>query len=139
MSVMSLGCVFAGSFSGLLVLRFFQGIGIGGHMPVAAAYISELSRAKGRGRFFLLYEMIFPIGLMATGQIGAIVVPALGWKAMFLAGAIPGLIVAVFVSRLPESPRWLIARGRLKEAETIIEQIEASTELRVCLKMVHAY
>jgi putative MFS transporter len=131
MSVMSLGCVFAGSFSGLLVLRFFQGIGIGGHMPVAAAYISELSRAKGRGRFFLLYEMIFPIGLMATGQIGAIVVPALGWKAMFLAGAIPGLIVAVFVSRLPESPRWLIARGRLKEAETIIEQIEASTELRV--------
>lgn len=131
MSVMSLGCVFTGSFEELLVLRFLQGIGIGGHMPVAAAYISELSRAKGRGRFFLLYEMIFPIGLMATGQIGALVVPALGWKAMFLAGAIPGLIVTVFISRLPESPRWLIARGRLREAETVIEEIEASTELRV--------
>jgi putative MFS transporter len=126
MSVMSLACVFAGNFESLLVLRFLQGIGIGGHMPVAAAYISELSRARGRGRFFLLYEMIFPIGLMATGQIGAIVVPALGWKAMFLAGAIPGLIVALLVYRLPESPRWLISRGRLDEAERIIETIEAS-------------
>ncbi|HSG64409.1 MAG TPA: MFS transporter, partial [Gammaproteobacteria bacterium] len=113
MSVMSLGCVFAGDFTTLLALRFLQGIGIGGHMPVAAAYISELSRAKGRGRFFLLYEMIFPVGLMATGQIGAIVVPALGWKAMFLIGAIPGMLVAFLITRLPESPRWLINRGRL--------------------------
>jgi putative MFS transporter len=126
MSIMSLGCVFAGSFEMLLGLRFLQGIGIGGHMPIAAAYISELSRARGRGRFFLLYEMIFPIGLMATGQIGAIVVPALGWKAMFLAGAVPGLIVAYLVSRLPESPRWLISKGRLDEAEDIIRTIEAS-------------
>lgn len=126
MSVMSLGCVFAGNFSVLLGLRFLQGIGIGGHMPVAAAYISELSRAKGRGRFFLLYEMIFPIGLMATGQIGAIVVPALGWKAMFLVGAVPGLIVALLISRLPESPRWLINRGRLDEAERIIAAMEVS-------------
>jgi MFS transporter, putative metabolite:H+ symporter len=131
MSVMSLGCVFAGSFWGLLVLRFLQGIGIGGHMPVAAAYISELSRARGRGRFFLLYEMIFPIGLMATGQIGALVVPALGWQAMFLAGAVPGIILTLLVSRLPESPRWLIARRRFEEAERVIEEIEASTDLRV--------
>ena len=104
MSVMSLGCVFAGDFRTLLGLRFLQGIGIGGHMPVAAAYISELSRAQGRGRFFLLYEMIFPVGLMATGQIGAIVVPELGWKAMFLIGAIPGMIVALLISPLNLSP-----------------------------------
>ena len=127
MSIMSLGCVFAGNFQMLLWLRFLQGIGIGGHMPVAAAYISELSRARGRGRFFLLYEMIFPVGLMVTGQIGRFVVPSVGWgwQAMFLIGAIPGLIVAYLISRLPESPRWLINRGRLDEAERIIEAMEA--------------
>ncbi len=124
MSIMSLGCVFAGDFQMLLLLRFLQGIGIGGHMPVAAAYISELSRARGRGRFFLLYEMIFPVGLMVTGQIGRVVVPTLGWQAMFLIGAIPGLIVAYLISKLPESPRWLINRGRLDEAEQIIETME---------------
>jgi len=124
MSIMSFGCVFAGDFQMLLLLRFLQGIGIGGHMPVAATYISELSRARGRGRFFLLYEMIFPIGLMVTGQVGRYVVPEHGWQAMFLIGAVPGLIVAYLISKLPESPRWLINRGRLDEAERIIAEIE---------------
>jgi putative MFS transporter len=131
MSVMSLACVFVGSVPALLACRLVQGIGIGGEMPVAAAYISELSRARGRGRFFLLYEMIFPVGLMATGQIAAWVVPALGWKAMFFIGSVPGLLIAVLVARLPESPRWLISRGRLAEAEAVVEQVEASTERRL--------
>ena len=86
MSVMSLACALAGNFPTLLVLRLVQGIGVGGEMPVAAVYINELSKAQGRGRFFLLYEMIFPIGLMMTGQIGALVVPTLGWQVMFLIG-----------------------------------------------------
>jgi len=131
MSVMSLGCALAGNYSALLGLRFVQGIGIGGHMPVAAAYISELSQAVGRGRFFLLYEMIFPIGLMLTGQIGRMVVPALGWQSMFLIGALPGLVIAFFIWRLPESPRWLISRGRLTQAEAVIREMEASTERRL--------
>jgi len=131
MSVMSFGCAFAGSFPALFVCRFVQGIGVGGEMPVAATYINELSRAHGRGRFFLLYEMIFPLGLLATGQIGAWLVPTYGWNSIFLLGGIPGLLITFLVARLPESPRWLISRGRLEEAEAIVENIEASTERRV--------
>jgi MFS transporter, putative metabolite:H+ symporter len=126
MSVMSLACALAGNFPALLALRLVQGIGVGGEMPVAAVYINELSKAKGRGRFFLLYEMIFPVGLMMTGQIGAFVVPALGWQVMFLIGGIPGLVIAGLLLRLRESPRWLIGKGRLAEAEAIIREIEAS-------------
>ena len=131
MSVMSFGCAMAGNFAALLTCRLVQGIGVGGEMPVAATYINELSRAHGRGRFFLLYEMIFPLGLMATGQIGAWLVPAFGWKFIFLLGGIPGLLITFLVARLPESPRWLISKGRIREAEAIIEQVEASTERRV--------
>jgi MFS transporter, putative metabolite:H+ symporter len=131
MSIMSFGCAIAGNFSALLACRLVQGIGVGGEMPVAATYINELSRAHGRGRFFLLYEMIFPLGLMATGQIGAWVVPAYGWNAIFLLGGIPGLLITFLVSRLPESPRWLISKGRIQEAEAIVEKIEASTKQRV--------
>jgi putative MFS transporter len=126
MSVMSLACALSGNFQTLLVLRLVQGIGVGGEMPVAAVYINELSKAKGRGRFFLLYEMIFPVGLMMTGQIGAFVVPMLGWQVMFLIGGIPGLVIAGLLLRLRESPRWLIGKGRLEEAEAIIREIEAS-------------
>ena len=131
MSVMSFGCALAGNFPALLACRLVQGIGVGGEMPVAATYINELSRAHGRGRFFLLYEMIFPLGLMATGQIGAWLVPAFGWKFIFLLGGIPGLLITFLVAPLPESPRWLISQGRVQEAAAIVEQIEASTERRV--------
>ena len=126
MSVMNLVCALAGSFDALLLCRIVQGIGVGGEMPVAATYINELSRAKGRGRFFMFYEMIFPLGLMATGQIGAWLVPIFGWKIMFLIGGIPGLLITGMVARLPESPRWLVSQGRLEGAERIIEKIESS-------------
>jgi len=130
MSVMSIACALSGNFAALVTLRLIQGIGVGGEMPVAAVYINELSKAHGRGRFFLLYELIFPIGLMMTGQIGAVLVPTLGWQVMFLIGGIPGLVVTLLLLRLPESPRWLISKGRLADADAVIREIEASAEPR---------
>jgi putative MFS transporter len=130
MSVMSVASAFTGNFQMLFLARFVQGIGVGGEVPVAAAYINELSQAHGRGRFFILYELIFPLGLLGAAQIGAFVVPRFGWEYMFLIGGIPGILIAALILRLSESPRWLIAKGRLDEAERIIEQLEAATSKR---------
>jgi MFS transporter, putative metabolite:H+ symporter len=129
-AVMGLACAGAWSFDVLLACRFLQGIGVGGEMPVAAVYISELSKARGRGRFFLLYEMIFPIGLMVTGQVAALLVPLFGWQTMFLIGGVPGLLIALLLLGLPESPRWLIGKGRFAEAEAVVSQMEAASRNR---------
>ena len=130
MAVVSLACAFTGNFTEMFICRLIQGIGVGGEMPVAATYINELSRAHGRGRFFMLYELIFPIGFLAAAVAGAQLVPVYGWNVLFLMGTVPGLLITFLVSRLPESPRWLIRKGRFAEAEAIIRSLEASTPER---------
>jgi len=127
-AVMSVACAFAWDYQSLVIARVIQGFGLGGEVPVAAAYISELARAKGRGRFVLLYELVFPVGLVSTGLIGSWVVPRFGWQWMFIIGAIPAFVAVVLQQLIPESPRWLAVHGRGEEALEALAWIERETE-----------
>src|SRR5579863_7075956 len=137
-AIMSLACAFAWDYQSLVTARVIQGFGLGGEVPVAppviaglpgpAAYISELARAKGRGRFVLLYELVFPIGLVAAGFMSAWIVPRFGWQWMFVIGALPAFVAMVLQRLLPESPRWLATRGRNAEAQAAMSRIERETE-----------
>jgi len=123
-AVMSFACAFTQNYEQLFVCRFIEGIGLGGEIPVASTYISEILRAEKRGGRFLAYQMIFPIGLLGAGIAGALVVPRFGWQSMFILGAVPA-VVAIFLQRYcPESPRWLASKGRLVEADAILIEIE---------------
>ena len=126
-AVMSLVCAFAWDYNSLLVFRTIQGIGLGGEVPVAAVFISELARAKGRGRFVLLYELVFPIGLVARAW--SVCGPLhFGWQWMFVIGALPAFLALVLRWLLPESPRWLAVRGHTAEAQAAMALIERETE-----------
>jgi MFS transporter, putative metabolite:H+ symporter len=126
-SVMSVACGFAWDYTSLLSFRTIQGFGLGGEVPIAAVYISEIVKAKGRGRFVLIYENIFAIGVVLAGLVGSIIVPAYGWQALFFLGGLP-IIVALLLSKVvPESPRWLAGKGRLAEAEDAVAKIEQAT------------
>ncbi len=123
-AVMSLVCATAQNYDQLFWYRFIQGIGLGGEVPIAAAYISEIARTDHRGRFFSLYEMIFPIGILVVGFIGGWVVPLFGWRWMFIIGALPALVAACMQRICPESPRWLVTVGRKDEANRVLDAIE---------------
>jgi putative MFS transporter len=127
-AILSFACAFAWDYASLLVLRIVQGFGLGGEVPVAATYIGELSKARARGRFVLLFELVFPLGILAASLLGLWLVPNLGWQSIFIVGAIPSLLVLFLQRLLPESPRWLAARGRGAEAETALRMVEEGTE-----------
>ncbi|TAN30209.1 MAG: MFS transporter [Castellaniella sp.] len=123
---MDIACLFATGALIMMMLRFFQGIGTGGEVPVASAYINEFISSKGRGRFFLLYEVMFLFGLVGAGLIGRGLVPTYGWKAMFIVGIVPAVLLLPLRYFMKESPRWLASKGRFKEADAIVTQLEQS-------------
>lgn len=124
-SLGALACAAATSYSVLFWLRFIQGIGLGGEIPLMAAYVNEFAHAKTRGRFSISIQVLFSVGLLAVALVGVYVVPHWGWQWMFVIGAIPALIAIPMRTMLPESPRWLASRGRYDEADRAIAQIEA--------------
>lgn len=123
-TVMSFACAFAWSFESLLWFRFVQGLGLGGEVPVMAAYVNEFAKAERRGRFSIGMQILFAVGLLAVGLVGVWVVPNLGWQWMFIIGAIPALLVFPMRFVLPESPRWLASKGRFEEADRALSRIE---------------
>jgi putative MFS transporter len=127
---MDVACLFAWSGAAMMVFRFLQGVGTGGEVPVASAYINEFIGAEKRGRFFLLYEVIFPIGLMFAGMAGYFLVPIYGWKAMFIVGLVPSVLTIPLRWFMPESPRWLASKGRIAEANAVLKLLEDSATRR---------
>jgi len=125
-AIFSLACAFAPGFEWLVALRFLQGLGLGGEMPVMQSYLNEFSRTHRRGRFALLTQLPFAFGIAVTSLVAAWVVPTFGWQWMFVIGALPGFLTLFFRQILPESPRWLVSVGRVAEASAVMDRVEAS-------------
>ena len=122
---MSFACIFAQDYAMLVALRFFQGIGLGGEVPVANTYINEFAQSTKRGRFVILQQSMFPVGLTTVALVGTFVVPNFGWQWMFVLGGLPALLAFPMIKALPESPRWLASRGRFEDADRVVTHIEA--------------
>ena len=113
------------------LFRFLTGAGIGGEYAAVNSTIQELVPARYRGFTDLVINGSFWIGA-AVGAIVAVALldpalidPEIGWRLAFLMGAGLGLVVFFMRMWIPESPRWLVTHGRLDEAETVVEGIEA--------------
>ena len=117
----------AGGVAILLVLRFFVGLGLGAELPVASTYVSEFAPARIRGRLIVILEAFWAVGWTAAALIGYFIIPLSddGWRWAFALGAVPAVYAIIVRWGLPESPRWLASRGRIGEAERIVERFEA--------------
>lgn len=122
-AVFSGACALAENPTQLAVLRFVTGIGIGGFVPIDTAMMTEYMPARRRGQMMAWFALFFPLGGLLAAFAAYLVVPELGWRALFLVGVIPSIMVLVVRLIIPESPRFLLSRGRLREAQASMSWI----------------
>ncbi|AFL96072.1 major facilitator superfamily permease 14 [Thermococcus cleftensis] len=119
-SIGSIVSSFSGNLDQLIALRFIVGLGLGGSLPVASSYFAEFMPKSVRGAMISILESFWAIGTIIIGVV-AILVGA-DWRSILLfGGAIILLLPLLFT--LPESPRYLLIKGRVKEAEETIREI----------------
>ncbi|MDR1358062.1 MAG: MFS transporter [Coriobacteriales bacterium] len=125
-SVGSALCGMASNFELLLLFRFLTGVGLGGELPVVTTMVSEFSSLKNRGRNVVLVESFWAWGWILAALVAYLAIPLYGWRVAFFIGAVPALFAAALRFLIPESPRFLEQKGRLKEAEAIVSTMERS-------------
>jgi AAHS family 4-hydroxybenzoate transporter-like MFS transporter len=112
-SVMAIATAYAQDVTQLLWLRFIAGIGMGCIMPNATALIGEFSPKRSRVTFMMCITVGFTVGAALGGFVAAWMIPAYGWRSVFIfGGAVPLVIALTMVWGLPESPQFLAVSGR---------------------------
>ncbi len=123
----SLAAGFAPDMETLIILRFVMGLGLGAENVVGYATLTEFFPGRFRGRWLGTMAMIVALGLPSSILLSTYLIPAHGWRVMFIAGGIGGLLVWWVRKRLPESPRWLEVVGRHDEAEELLLEVESES------------
>ncbi|MQR01020.1 MFS transporter [Glaciimonas soli] len=108
----------------LCILRFLIGIGMGGDFSVGHTLLAEFSPRKHRGTLLGSFSVIWTVGYVAANVIGLFFADASpdAWRWLLASAGIPALIVLILRAGTPESPRWLLSKGRKAEAEAIVHK-----------------
>lgn len=134
------GCMVSANLNQLVFYRIIGGIGIGIVSIVSPLYISEISPATHRGRMVTLYQLAITIGFLGAylmnfyllnnsqeySSSSALLTKIFGteiWRGMLGAEAIPALMFFIVIFFIPESPRWLVVKGRDESATNIFSRI----------------
>ena len=120
----SLAAAFAPNMAVLIALRFVMGLGLGAENVVGYSTMTEFVPPAQRGRWLGLVAVFVVTGLPVSALAAWALVPAFGWRAMFILGGVGALLVWQARKSLPESPRWLESVGRTQEAEALLATIE---------------
>jgi len=107
------------NYSSLLAARFIAGLGIGAEFPVAFALLAEFAPKRLRHKFMASGPMMYSFGWFVCALVSTLVIPKFGWRGIYWLGVSPALMIIYVRRYMPESVRFLLMRGRVKEAGEI--------------------
>jgi len=145
-STSAIGCAVCADFNQLVIYRIIGGVGIGVVSIISPLYISEVAVAQYRGRLVSLYQLAVTIGFLgaylvnyqllsysisnpdvSTGWWNLIFVSEV-WRSMLGMETLPAIMFFIIIFFIPESPRWLILKGKEEKATNILERIYTSSK-----------
>ena len=131
-SLATVVAAFSPGWKFLFAWRVIASFGTGAESAIIAPFLSEFVQRRHRGRFVGSLSGFFSFGFVAAALLGYLVVPASrdGWRIVQVVSALPILMLLWWRRSLPESPRWLIQRGRSAQAAAEVQRIEAGLSER---------
>lgn len=145
-TISAMGCALSNSFSELVIFRMLGGMGVGIASMLSPLYISEISPPAIRGRFVALYQLAITVGILGSYFVNSwllnrstgeeifalkyleLIFSTEVWRAMLGLEAIPAISFFILMLFVPESPRWLVAKGRSEKAKTILLRSAGKSE-----------
>ncbi|SDJ93581.1 sugar porter family MFS transporter [Methanoculleus thermophilus] len=116
-------------FSVFLIGRILIGIAIGIASFVAPLYISEIAPEHIRGALVSLNQLLITVGILIAYGVNYYFAAAGDWRAMFLAGVIPGTVLLIGMFLMPRSPRWLVFMNRSADAAAVLKKIRGTADV----------
>lgn len=129
--VAGLGCALAPSWTAFLVFRFICGLAIGGSSVLAPVYIAEIAPPRHRGFLVGLFQLMIVTGILiaylSNATIAGLIDGDAAWRWKLGVTAAPALLFFILLFAIPNSPRWLIAKGRREDANMAMARIGGPT------------
>lgn len=107
----------------VILSRTILGLAVGASSMVAPLYVAETAPRRWRGALVSMIQLAITVGILASYLVGYVFDDAGDWRAMLGGGAIPGVVLFVGMLLLPESPRWLLLKGRTEAARRDFQRI----------------
>jgi len=154
-TISAVGCAVISSFSALAIYRLVGGMGVGIASMLSPMYISEISPPAIRGKLVAMYQLAITFGILASYLINAwllnqsslhdffistnltLIFKTEVWRGMLGMEAVPATLFFVMLMMVPESPRWLIIKGKIEKAKLILLKTSGERESETEIKEIY--
>ncbi|WP_427125875.1 sugar porter family MFS transporter [Priestia megaterium] len=141
--VSTIGCTISPNAAVMILCRFLLGLAVGGASVTVPTYLAEMSPAESRGKMVTQNELMIVTGQLLAFTFNAIIGNMLGenphvWRYMLPIAAIPAVFLFFGMLRVPESPRWLVSKGKNDEALTVLQKIRENKRAKSELQEIES-